>query len=71
MSAAPKKYIGKITSDLMLSCSRLPALMGMSPYETPSDLLRSVTDAHAAGDNYKRDERVPSEAAHWGNQTRA
>ena len=30
MSAAQKKYIGKITSDTMLSCSRLPAIMGMS-----------------------------------------
>ena len=69
MSAAPKKYIGKITSDLMLSCSRLPALMGMSQYETPSDLLRSVTDAHAAGANYKRNDTVPSEAAAWGNMT--
>jgi hypothetical protein len=69
MTAAPKKYIGKITSDTMLSCSRLPALMGMSQYETPSDLLRSVTSAIEAGDNHKRDDRVPSEAAHWGNQT--
>ena len=69
MSAAQKKYIGKITSDTMLSCSRLPAIMGMSQYETPSDVLRSVTSAIEAGDNYKRDDTVPSEAAHWGNQT--
>ena len=43
--------------------------MGMSQYETPSDVLRSVTSAIEAGDNYKRDERVPSEAAAWGNMT--
>ncbi len=60
MSAAPKKYIGKITSDLMLSCSRLPAIMGMSQYESPSDVLRSITDADAAGADYKRDDTVPS-----------
>lgn len=67
MSAAPKKYIGKITSDLMLSCSRLPAIMGMSQYESPSDCLRSITDAVEAGADYKRNDTVPSEAAAWGN----
>ena len=35
-----KKYIGKITDDRVMSCSRLAALAGLSSYSTPNDELR-------------------------------
>lgn len=42
-----KKYIGKLTDDAVMSCSRLPALMNQIPqYSTPNDeLKKSLTAA--------------------------
>jgi len=37
--------VGKLTPDTMLSCSRLPAMMGQSPYSTPNDELAKTIDA--------------------------
>ena len=55
--------IGKLTDDRVMSCSRLPALMGESGFSTPSDELRKsinstlgIPDRSSAG-----------EAADWGN----
>ena len=62
-----KKLIGKITSDLMMSCSRLPALMGVNQYESPSDVLRSITTAIELGDDYVRPETSLNENVVWGN----
>ena len=56
--------IGKLTDDRVMSCSRLPALMGESGFSTPSDELRKsinstlgIPDRSSAG-----------EAADWGNR---
>ena len=59
-----KDYIGKITDDTKMSCSRLPALMGKSNWSTPNDELRKSI---RAGDGEKRSDFAPSEQAHWGN----
>lgn len=40
-----KKYIGKLTDDAVMSCSRLPALMGFSPWSSPNDELKSSLEA--------------------------
>lgn len=53
----------KLTSDKQLSCSQLPALMGLSKYATPNDVLEFCCKA-INGD----DPRTPAgEAADWGN----
>ena len=59
-----KDYIGKITDDAKMSCSRLPALMGKSNWSTPNDELRKSIRAN---DGEKRSDFAPSEQAHWGN----
>ena len=40
-----KKYIGKLTDDAVMSCSRLPALLGFSPWSSPNDELKSSLEA--------------------------
>lgn len=62
-----KKYIGKITDDRVMSCSRLAALAGVSPYSTPNDELRKSIAAIDAKSASAPDSFTPSEPAHWGN----
>jgi hypothetical protein len=37
--------VGKLTPDTLISASRIAVLMGVSPYETPNELMRSILDA--------------------------
>ena len=63
----PKKYIGKLTDDAVMSCSRLPALMGLSGFSSPNDELRKSLNAVGL----KMSADTPafySEAASWGNE---
>jgi hypothetical protein len=55
--------VGKVTSDTVMSASRLPALFGVSKYSTPNDELRKSI---AAMDGIER-ENVTNEAMGWGN----
>lgn len=56
--------VGKLTPMTELSCSRLPAVMGLSPWSTPNDELAKTFDALQG----KPDQDwSPSEAADWGN----
>ena len=41
--------VGKLTPDNMLSASRIPALMGLSPYTTPNELLAEIHPAWRLG----------------------
>ena len=45
--------VGKLTRDDMMSASRVPALMGLSPYTTPNELLKEAIEA-AAGNPPER-----------------
>ena len=45
--------VGKLTRDDQMSASRIPALMGLSPYKTPNELLKEAIDA-AAGNPPER-----------------
>jgi len=67
-----KKYVGKLTDDWVMSCSRLPALMGLSGFSSPSDELRKSIDAWLVS---KGREPISidtpatyGEAASWGNE---
>jgi len=53
----------KLTSDTSLSCSQLPALMGVSKWSSPNDALKFCVTAIDGGD--PRTEA--GEAADWGN----
>jgi len=53
---------GKLTPDDQLSGSQLAPLAGASPWETPNDILRKVTN----GVMGKPREPLVSEAADWG-----
>lgn len=55
--------VGKVTSDTMMSCSRLPGLFGVSKYSTPNDELRKSC---AAMDGVERED-ITNEAMRWGN----
>lgn len=39
--------VGKLTRDDQMSASRIPALMGLSPYKTPNEILKEAIDAAA------------------------
>lgn len=60
--------VGKLTPDNMLSASRIPALMGLSPYTTPNELLAEIRASDAG-------ERLSSfngnEATGWGDRLEA
>ena len=57
--------VGKVTTIQKMSASRLPAIMGYSPYQTPNDELDTTIRARKEGvDHY--DIQV-GEAADWGN----
>ena len=58
---------GKKTPDTMLSCSRLPALMGLSKYSTPNDELE-VSIAAIKGE--QRDNKQ-NESMAWGDRLEA
>jgi len=45
--------VGKLTPDDQMSASRIPALMGLSPYKTPNEILKEAIDA-AAGNPPER-----------------
>jgi predicted phage-related endonuclease len=36
--------VGKLTPDTIISASRIPVLLGASPYASPNDLLREIVD---------------------------
>lgn len=57
--------VGKLTRDDQLSCSLLPALLGLSPYDTPNDLLVRIG---AVRQGQKPAPWTPNEAAGWGNR---
>jgi len=69
MSTA-QEFIGKLSDDAVMSCSRLPALLGVSGFSTPNDELRksiAALDARAKG--LPDPERsAAGEAADWGNR---
>jgi len=55
--------VGKVTPNTMLSASRIPALLGLSKYETPNGVLTSVINAlQDAPEHFET-----NEAMHWGN----
>jgi predicted phage-related endonuclease len=56
--------VGKVTPDTMASASLLPAILGMSPYQSPNDVLTAVIEAHRGS---PRAELQDSEPADWGN----
>lgn len=62
-----KQYIGKITDDRVMSCSRLAALAGLSPYSMPNDELRKSIAAIDAKATVAPGAFTSSEPAHWGN----
>jgi len=62
-----KQYIGKITDDRIMSCSRLAALAGLSPYSMPNDELRKSIAAIDAKATVAPGAFTSSEPAHWGN----
>ena len=39
--------VGKLTPDDIVTASRVPALMGLSPYKTPNELLKEAIEAAA------------------------
>ncbi len=45
--------VGKLTPDDIVTASRVPALMGLSPYTTPNELLKEAIEA-AAGNPPER-----------------
>ena len=55
--------VGKLTPNTELSCSRLPAVMGYSPWATANDELAITVDAMLG----KERAWTGSEAADWGN----
>jgi hypothetical protein len=70
MSKISEKIIGKLSDDAVMSCSRLPALLGVSGFSTPNDELRksiAALDARAKGLPDPERESA-GEAADWGNK---
>jgi predicted phage-related endonuclease len=55
--------VSKVTPDTMLSASRLPAVMGMSKYQTANDELKYSINALQGGER----EDITNEAMNWGN----
>ena len=56
--------VGKLTKDATMSCSRLPALLGLSPWSTPNDELRK---SYNALNGVEAPAWEPGEAADMGN----
>jgi predicted phage-related endonuclease len=57
--------VGKVTPNDMMSCSRLPALLGFSKFRTPNDELKYTMNAI----NNIENEFVEQEPMIWGNLT--
>lgn len=55
--------VGKITNDILPSGSRIPSIMGVSPFRTPNDELAASIDAMEG----KPRPPFEVEAADWGN----
>ena len=55
--------VGKVTSDTVMSCSRLPGLFGVSKYSSPNEELAI---SMAAMDGAERED-ITNEAMLWGN----
>jgi hypothetical protein len=65
------EVIGKLSDDWEMSCSRLPGLLGLSPWNSPIDeLAKSIRawDAKKAGRDPREDRDPAGEAAAWGNK---
>jgi predicted phage-related endonuclease len=60
-----EKAVGKLTPDDMMSCSRLPALLGFSKFRTPNDELKYSINAI----NKEPNEFIENEPILWGNLT--
>ena len=60
-----EKAVGKLTPDDMMSCSRLPALLGLSKFRTPNDELKYSINAI----NKEPNEFIENEPILWGNLT--
>ncbi len=56
--------VGKLTPNDILSCSRLPALLGFSKFRTANDELKVSIDALHG----KEPEFISNEAMEWGNR---
>ena len=56
--------VGKLTPNDILSCSRLPAVLGFSKYRTANDELKVSIDALHG----KEPEFISNEAMDWGNK---
>lgn len=56
--------VGKLTPDTVMSCSRLPAILGLSPYSTPNNELAKTVDALEG----RTSTWTGTEAAEWGNR---
>ncbi|CAB5238733.1 YqaJ viral recombinase [uncultured Caudovirales phage] len=57
--------VGKLTPITQLSCSRLPSVMGYSPWKTPNDELAETLDAL---DQKPAREWTGNEATRWGDR---
>jgi len=57
--------VGKLTNDNQMSCSRLPALLGLSPWSSPNDELQK---SFAAINNLPRAEWEGNEATRMGDK---
>ena len=55
--------VSKVTPDTMLSASRLPAVMGLSPYRSANDELQYSINALKGGER----EDIGNESMAWGN----
>ncbi len=61
-----KKALGKLTPDNMASCSKLPAIMAVNPYESANDALTIAINAQSP--SYKRKEINDNYGPmYWGN----
>ncbi len=60
-----KNMVGKLTPNDMMSCSRLPALLGFSKFRTPNDELKQSIE-HYQG---IEPEFIENEPMLWGNLT--
>ena len=65
MNTMQDKALGKLTPDDMMSCSRLPALLGFSKFRTPNDELKYSINAL----NGEANEFIEQEPMLWGNLT--
>lgn len=61
-----KAYIGKLTDDWVMSCSRLPAISGLSSWSTPNDELKKSIRALGYTITGEKESTV-GEAAEMGN----